>query len=187
MNGGPMDYDSYYENVSRAYDGIARDYDSTVGQYAVSQRAKKLALKIIAELTPRGGRLLDVGCYTGIEALALARQGFHIVGIDVSREMVDLANDKARKAGVEPRAKFQSMKASEIADLRARGEQPFDTVYSVYGTLNLEPQIARFKEALPPALKDGGAFVCGLLNPTVLYELLVAPLALKFHGYKKLA
>lgn len=181
-----MNDDAYYRTVGAAYDGIAREYDERVGQYAVSQRAKKLALQVIADLTPSGGRLLDVGCYTGIEAMALARWGFEVVGVDLSPEMAKLANEKAKKARIDSRASFYAMRASSLAELPEGARGPFDTAYSVYGTLNLEPNIEAFRRALAGLVKDGGAFVCGLLNPTVLYELVVAPWLLQFHGFRKL-
>src|SRR5207253_9733726 len=78
----PMNRDSSYSHVRGVYARIAPAYDEVVGLSAVSQRAKQLALQIIKEVTPNGGRLLDIGCYTGIEALLLAQQGYHVLGID---------------------------------------------------------------------------------------------------------
>jgi len=183
----PMSWDSYYNHVGTAYDDIAAEYDETVGQYAVSQRAKKLALRMIRDLSPPQGKLLDIGCYTGIEALALARQGFRVVGVDLSPQMVTLANAKARRFRLHDNARFYPLRASDLALLGGDSGAPFDTAYSVYGTLNLEPQLHRFKVALAGMLRERGAFVCGLLNPTVLYELVCGPILLKFHGYRKLA
>ncbi len=178
---------AYYQHVRSAYDQIASEYDATVGVYAVSARAKRLALDVIRTVTPQNGRLLDVGCYTGVEALALARAGYQVLGVDLSPEMVRLAQSKAKQWRLEGQARFVAARASELQALGSDLLAPFDTAYSVYGTLNLEPQISRFKEALQSCLKNRGAFVCGLLNPIVLYELLVAPMVLNFQGYRKLA
>jgi len=180
-------YAAYYEHIQSAYDQIASEYDATVGMYAVSARAKRLAIDVIRAVTPSKGRLLDVGCYTGIEALALARAGYQVLGVDLSPEMVRLAKSKAKQWRLDTQARFVTARASDLQVVASDRLVPFDTVYSVYGTLNLEPQMARFKEALQRCLRDGGAFVCGLLNPTVLYELLAAPILLRFHGFRKLA
>src|SRR3989442_2347066 len=83
-----MDVDAYYMRVQSAYDGIAPLYDASVGNSAVSRRAKLLAVRIVKGLTPSGGRLLDIGCYTGIEALLLAEQRFCVVGVDLSPAMI---------------------------------------------------------------------------------------------------
>lgn len=47
-----------------------------------------------------GERLLDVGCGTGSLAIAAARCGARVVGIDRSRSMLTLAREKAIRAGV---------------------------------------------------------------------------------------
>ncbi len=45
--------------------------------------------------------ILDVGCGTGSLALRLADRGAHVHGLDLSREMVRIARDKAVAAGVD--------------------------------------------------------------------------------------
>lgn len=182
-----MALDAYYSDVQAAYDSIAPSYDDAVGRYSVSRRAKRLALDLIKARTPRHGTLLDIGCYTGNEALELARAGFRVVGVDISPEMVRLARSKAQKFQLQQRARFEVARASELDRLTKVFEESFDGAYSVYGTLNLEPALVAFKSSLTSILRNGGSFVCGLLNPTVLYELVLAPMALKFHGYRKLA
>ena len=181
-----MNLESYYDRVRTAYDGIAARYDESVGRYAVSRRAKQLALDTIRDLTPPGGAILDIGCYTGIEAIALAGEGFQVTGLDLSPEMIARAQTKARAKRLEARTRFAVLRAGEIGLYPAEMRPAFDTAYSVYGTLNLEPQIDPFKTGLHSLLREGGAFVCGLLNPTVLYELLFDPLRLDFRGYRKL-
>lgn len=182
-----VDWQDYYAQVGQVYDDIAEEYDATIAKSAVSRRAKQQALELIEHLTPPGARLLDIGCYTGEEALILARKGHHVLGTDISTRMVEIARKKAERARLLDRVRFVAMKASDISRLRDEGEERFHTAYSVYGTLNLEPRLDRVKEALTDLLKPNGAFVCGLINPTVLYELLAAPILMKFHGYRKLA
>lgn len=46
-------------------------------------------------------RALDIGCGTGDNAIWLATEGFDMTGIDLSGTAIEMANNKARKAGVE--------------------------------------------------------------------------------------
>ena len=46
------------------------------------------------------GRVLDAGCGTGRLAVALARRGLDVVGIDVSSRAIGLAGERAARAGV---------------------------------------------------------------------------------------
>ncbi|MBM4031884.1 MAG: class I SAM-dependent methyltransferase [Planctomycetes bacterium] len=47
-----------------------------------------------------GARILDVGCGTGRHAIELARRGYAVTGLDLSREMLAKAAEAANSAGV---------------------------------------------------------------------------------------
>src|SRR6266571_2085679 len=182
-----MDRGSYYAEVQSAYDRIASSYDETIGRALVSRRAKSLAIELIRGVTPAGGWLLDIGCYTGGESLLLAQRGFRVVGVDLSPKMIELSRAKAKRWHLADRTRFLVGRASDLSSVLDLGLGPFDAAYSVYGTLNLEPRLDLFKRSLPLLLKPRGKLIVGLLNPIVLYELLLGPLLLKFDGYRKLA
>src|SRR5690349_18029856 len=128
------DEDAYYTQVRSSYDRIAPLYDASVCKFAVSRRAKQLAIRTVKCLTPAGGLLLDVGCYTGIEALLLAQQGFRVVGVDLSPAMIRIAEAKTRRQRLQAQVSFEVLRASEIKALCGKGYGLFDTAYSVYGT-----------------------------------------------------
>ncbi len=46
------------------------------------------------------GRVLDVGCGTGTNSIWLARQGFEVVGLDISAEAIGIASRRAEEQGV---------------------------------------------------------------------------------------
>src|SRR5207342_2139569 len=47
-----------------------------------------------------GERVLDVGCGPGRHALALARRGIDVVGVDLSEDFITLARDAATADGL---------------------------------------------------------------------------------------
>jgi len=56
---------------------------------------------LIEELAlPPGGSILDVGCGTGRHSIELARRGYSVTGLDLSREMLARAAASADAAGV---------------------------------------------------------------------------------------
>ncbi|MCP3958194.1 MAG: class I SAM-dependent methyltransferase [bacterium] len=62
---------------------------------------QELVAVVAAGLIPPGGTVLDVGCGAGAEALFLARQGFHAIGVDSSAKALDIARARAAEAGVD--------------------------------------------------------------------------------------
>ncbi|MDH5289027.1 MAG: class I SAM-dependent methyltransferase [Acidimicrobiia bacterium] len=76
-----------------------------------------------------GNRVLDVGCGPGRHALALARLGFHVVGVDISATFVELAREAAEVEGLADRARFVVADARSPAAWSALGA--FDAIYSL--------------------------------------------------------
>jgi SAM-dependent methyltransferase len=63
-----------------------------------------------------GQRVLDVGCGPGRHALALARRGFDVVGVDLSVVFVDLARRAAREEGLQSRFDVLDVRDLEFLD-----------------------------------------------------------------------
>lgn len=88
------------KNAVRQYDNGARYYMLPEYKYFVHK---------ILRRGIRNGRILDVGTGSGRLAIELAksrRTDFHITGLDISEDMLTLARENARKAGVENRIEF---------------------------------------------------------------------------------
>jgi SAM-dependent methyltransferase len=100
-----------------------------------------------------GARVLDVGCGPGRHALALARRGYDVVGVDRSTEFVDLARAAAAAEGLAV--------AFEVADVRAlRFDADFDAAICLcqggFGLLGGPGDIEAFVR-IAGAVRAGGA------------------------------
>jgi ubiquinone/menaquinone biosynthesis C-methylase UbiE len=74
-------------------DWYARNTGRDMGRFSQAAR-------VVLEWVPRGARVLEVAPGPGYLALELARLGYQVVGLDISRSFVRIATDNAAKAGV---------------------------------------------------------------------------------------
>lgn len=83
-----------FKELAARYDAW---YETPLGSLA--HALEQEAIFRLAETKP-GERTIDIGCGTGIYTLALARRGVHVVGVDPSWEMIAIAREKFRRAGL---------------------------------------------------------------------------------------
>jgi SAM-dependent methyltransferase len=85
------------------YDGHAEWYDAWA--QADGAAAMASAQAILTELTPPGsGIAVDVGCGTGLRALAIRDRGYHLMGVDYSADQLRLAQARIPVVRADARA-----------------------------------------------------------------------------------
>lgn len=101
-------------------------------------------IRILAdyELSPQkvaGGRVLEIGCGTGTNAIYLAEQGFQVKAVDVAPLAIDQANEKAKAAGVDVDFGVVDLLAADAAE-KLTGGEPFSFIFDrgVYHCLRRE-------------------------------------------------
>jgi SAM-dependent methyltransferase len=75
------------------FDEIAESYDDTIPAHVARHYASKRTEFIFAKCPI--GRVLDVGCGTGVLALRLAELGYSVVGLDPSEGMLNVMRRRA--------------------------------------------------------------------------------------------
>ncbi len=78
-----------------------------------------------------GMRVLDVGCGPGRHALALARRGIEVVGVDISERFVEVALEVADREGLAGTAAFERADARAMVDDPRFDGQGFDAAVSL--------------------------------------------------------
>lgn len=100
------------------------------------------------------GKVLEVGCGTGTDAIYLARHGREVTAVDVSDVALELARKKALQAGVQ--VQWLNVASPELPF----DDNSFDAVYDrgVYHLFDREGRRAHAK-AIARVLKPGGVYV----------------------------
>lgn len=58
-------------------------------------------VRLVSSWPKSGGRVLEVGCGTGTNAVWLAQQGFQVTGVDISSGAIEQAKQRAGQSGAE--------------------------------------------------------------------------------------
>jgi glycine/sarcosine N-methyltransferase len=125
-SGVMADVDVDEAGILRFYDDFAADYHLAYGgkwESAVERQASALD-RLIRDLLPDAGSVLDCSCGIGTQAIGLARLGYRVVGTDLSAGEIERARREAQRLGV--RASFFT---ADFRDLSGVG-QTFDVVIS---------------------------------------------------------
>ncbi|MFJ1807152.1 MULTISPECIES: class I SAM-dependent methyltransferase [unclassified Streptomyces] len=135
------------QRAARVFDALGPEYEKA---FAHSEAHRRSLEWLLGRLAP-GARVLDVGSGTGRPtAETLARAGHHVLGVDVSPVMVELA---ARQV---PEAEFR---CTDVRELPLE-DHSFDAVCVYFSLLQLDrAQQSELVGRLARALRPGGSLV----------------------------
>lgn len=150
--------------MSDPYAALVRYYDAETAGYSDD-------ILVYAMLAERfGGPLLDVGCGTGRVAFALARKDIAVTGIDTSGPMLERAQARAAREGIEPTQ--IEWRQADVTKL-ALDERFGLAVFAYNGFMHLleqEQQMAALKQ-LAAHLKMGGGLAIDIANPVEMFRV----------------
>lgn len=145
------------EKIEGMFDNIAKDYDSLnhIMSLSIDKIWRRKAIKKIKD-AGEAPRVLDVACGTGDFSIAIAkavRKG-EVIGVDISKEMLEVMRKKVLKN------KLESIISQEVGDGEALRfpDASFDRVVNAFGIRNFEDRDKGLREALR-VLKPGGRLV----------------------------
>lgn len=135
-----------YEAIASVYDQWMKHMD-----YAVIHGR----LRELLGDDPAGRRVLDVCAGTGTIPIELARSGAEVIGLDLSAEMIEIAERKIRQADVGDRVRF--MRCDVVGD-DEWPEGPFDLILCIGDSVNYfdAAELQRFADRSARALSASG-------------------------------
>ncbi|MHC4986309.1 MAG: class I SAM-dependent methyltransferase [Planctomycetota bacterium] len=143
---------SWNEYAGDYYDETGRE-----GDFYDKHLIIPAVLKLLGD--PKGWRVLDLGCGTGVFSRELAQRGATVFGVDLSDQMLQHAKDIERESplGID-------YQICDAADVDAYEDAGYDAVTCNMALMNVE----RYTRAIEQAyrtLKPGGPFVFSILHP----------------------
>ncbi len=142
-----------YEKFAYLYDQLMVD--------APYEEWVSFVLKVIEINEMDGQKLLDVGCGTGNIAIPLSKHGFSVTAVDLSEEMLFVAQQKSESEGTKVKFFQQDMRHLESLGL-------FDTAISLCDTINYltdESDVVSTFQRVFEHLEQNGLFIFDVHSP----------------------
>jgi ubiquinone/menaquinone biosynthesis C-methylase UbiE len=157
--------------ATMAFNRLAADYDRLAsGELFDHQRRRTHTL--FEQWVPAGGRVLEIGCGTGLDTVFLARRGNEVVACDPSTEMQRLALGRASASGLGRRVQVIDCGLQNLPSLLdALGGIRFDAVVSNFGALNCVGDLAPLRSITTMHLRPGGSLLLCVMGRHCLWEM----------------
>jgi 2-polyprenyl-3-methyl-5-hydroxy-6-metoxy-1,4-benzoquinol methylase len=164
-----LGWDQHHECL---YSGTDRSFGHSYRHFLVPQWVPKI--EGLTDVLTNGGRVLDVGCGSGIALveLATAFPEASFVGVDSHPLAVERAQERAATAGVSSRVTFQVGLADEIAS-----EETFDAIFFIEALHDMGDPDAAIRRASANLATDGILVVIEINAADTRTEQIAGPMA----------
>ncbi|MGL5798372.1 MAG: class I SAM-dependent DNA methyltransferase [Cetobacterium sp.] len=139
----------YYKNFSKVYDKFMQHCDYNEWAELVKEKIKESGVE--------GKKLLDLGCGTG-ETLLRLKDEFECSGVDLSVDMLTIANKKLKNKGVK----------LFVGDMREFNTgETYDIIVSLFDTVNHLTSLEDLEDLMKSiyaSLNPGGVYIFDVIN-----------------------
>jgi SAM-dependent methyltransferase len=152
-----------------AFDSVAADYDGPRGNNPLVQEMRQEVWRWLDESFARPGRLLELGCGTGIDAVRMAERGHHITATDWSPLMAERTRARAAHAHLGDKVETRVLGAHELE--RLEGRALYDGAYSNLGALNCLPDLEGVARECARLVRPGGRMIFAVIGRWCPWEI----------------
>jgi SAM-dependent methyltransferase len=153
---------------AQPFDEAASAYDAAFTASALGRALRTLAWERLDDTFHGPGRILEIGCGTGEDAVHLALRGLDVLATDPSSAMLRVAAAKAKRMGCERRIEFRCLSMERLGTELA-GER-FDGTWSNFGAINCVPDLDAAVAAVAALLVPGAPLAWVVMGRHVPWE-----------------
>ena len=150
------------------WNSIAAEYDMKIvrGDFFRNEILDKALIRNIGEI--KNKTLLDLGCGQGYLSKIITSEGTNIIGIDISENLIEIANKRYKKEGT-------SFVVGNIEEKLPFEDNTFDTTISNMVFMDIENPKKTIKEIVR-VTKNGGTFIFSVLHPIFTSGIIHKPI-----------
>lgn len=155
-----------------AFNAAASRYDADAHTNLMMRWLRRESLRYLARCFKEGDTVLEIGCGTGEEAIALAKRGIRVLATDASAGMIGVVNDKLREdEALSSKITTRVLPAERLGVLLDEyGASSFNGAYSSLGPLNCVLDLGAVAQTLAALIKPGGKIAISILNKYCVWE-----------------
>jgi ubiquinone/menaquinone biosynthesis C-methylase UbiE len=150
--------------IGRAFSAKAPEYDARMLDRPMDAWAREQVRAAVRRHLAPGGSILELNAGTGLDAAALAADGYRVHATDISPGMLERAERRAGEG-----APF-TVERRSFLDLDGIAGAPFDLVLSSFGGLNCTDRLDRVAGGIEAVLRPGGTAVLVFMPPIAPWE-----------------
>lgn len=143
-----------YTSLSLFYDAFMQDVDYGAWCDFYEEAFRRFSTMPVENL-------VDMGCGTGNITLPMAKRGYKLTGLDLSEEMLSLAEQKSQEAGVSIRFLGSDMRTFSLGFRADAAICSFDCINYLLKTADVEAAFWRAHENIG----KGGLFIFDVATP----------------------
>jgi len=156
-------------DVTEFHDGIAGSYDDMLDSSISARAIRDYFQNAIFTTIKPGEHLVEIGCGTGTDAIALAEMGIRVTATDISPKMIEETRAKVNAKSLAELIKTELLDADKLASLN---RNVFDGLISNLNAVNYLKDINSFSENAFAILKPGGKVFLVMLNKVCVWEVM---------------
>lgn len=158
-----------YQKVKEYYDSLASAYDKKYDNPAMNHM-RRIESEVIEQYLDNVKSIVDIGCGTGLYALALGKRGYNVLATDISYEMIKVAKLKAESLGLQNEITLLQHDIEKQLII----EKKFDLAISMFGALNHVESLKKAFKNIKDVLTPGGHFIFTIANSESLHRFRTA-------------
>ncbi|WP_455368729.1 corrinoid protein-associated methyltransferase CpaM [[Eubacterium] cellulosolvens] len=147
-------------------------YDIGINLISFGQN-RRIQEEIVEEYVREGHQILEIGCGIGTLALSCAKKGASVIAIDISRQMLKIAERKILEHNLIDKIKLKEMGAIELE--KAFNDNTFDRIIStlVFSELYADEQKYVLNKAYRILKPNGLIIIADEVKPRSLWKRIV--------------
>ncbi|MFD1019241.1 class I SAM-dependent methyltransferase [Thalassobacillus hwangdonensis] len=155
---GLTDNFQWHREAERKWDERA-DFWNQKSKAMWDEGSRKTIIPFLEKHVANGSSVADIGCGDGYGSYKLYKDGYHVTGVDISTEMVELAKKRLENESM-------TFIQGDFVDLPFEAES-FDAVMAINCIEWTEVPVQALNE-VKRVLKPGGKLCIGILGPTAM-------------------